>query len=320
MNRAADSGTAALAPCPLCGGRASYAMTMPLDAKTFQPTAHGKIYRCAPCAFGFVHPRPAETGSFYDLPAYYTQGESHMVPMRERAFLTRLRIHLAWRADRGEMLADVIEAQIPRGAQLVDIGCGGGGLLTEMTRRGYRMTGVERDAASLAAKNLNVLEGSAETLPPIAPGSFDGVIFSHVIEHLVDPRQALRSAAQLLKPGGKLFCEVPNNDSMIARQSCLSWEHLDIPRHINFFGEESLRALAASAGFKVERAYFSGYCRYFSESYIATEQRIHDRLAAAGATESTRNSRGRSWRMLAKTAFGPPARKYDSVGIVATRN
>jgi SAM-dependent methyltransferase len=183
-----------------------------------------------------------------------------------------------------------------------------------MTARGYEMTGVERDSGAISSKEARVVEGSAEALPPLP--DFDGVVFSHVVEHLLDPVAALRSAAKLLSPGGKLFIEVPNNDSDIARQSGLSWEHLDIPRHINFFGETSLRMLTKQAGLHVKRVYFSGYCRYFSDSYIATEQRIHDRLAGAGP--SVRNSRLLAWKLLVRTARALPNKKYDSVGIVAT--
>ena len=303
--------------CLICSGEAVHKMTMPVDAKTFKPTPHGIIYECKVCGFGFVHPRPARTEGFYELDAYYTQGASHFVQKAESALLTRLRTHLAWRADKGSNLVDVITREMPAG-RILDIGCGGGVLLQELASKGFEAIGVERDVAALSRKSLSVLEGTAEHLPPLDPASFDGVVFSHVLEHLIDPLAAVRSAAVLLKPGAKMFFEVPNNDALIAKQSRLSWEHLDTPRHINFFGEQSLRRLAEQGGLNVQCTYFAGYCRYFSESYIATEQRIHDRLAAVGATESTRNTSWRSWLLLTKTALAAARQKYDSVGLVTT--
>ena len=304
--------------CPVCSGPAIPKMTMPVDAKTFEATDHGHIHQCSACHFGFIYPPPSDTSAFYVLDRYYTQGASHMVAMRETSFLTRLRNHLAWRFDKGEVLADVIAGSVPISGTIVDIGCGGGNLLRHLSHHGYQMTGIERDTTSTALRELHVLEGSAEALPPLPAHSFDGVVFSHVVEHLVEPLPALRSAAALLKPGGKLFCEVPNNESLIARQSGLSWEHLDVPRHVNFFNERSLKNLVEQAGLKVDRTYFSGFCRYFSDTYIATEQKIHDRLVAIGAADSIRNSTARTWRLLARTAFAPPRQKYDSVGLVAT--
>jgi 2-polyprenyl-3-methyl-5-hydroxy-6-metoxy-1,4-benzoquinol methylase len=308
----------------VCDGQADHKATMPIDAKTFRETTHGSVYECVNCALGFVHPRPtpAQTASFYQLDAYYTQGASHMVRTPAPRILSRLRTHLAWRLDQGTSLCNIIEDELAPRCTIVDIGCGSGSLMKDLAARGHRVTGVERDAASVSRHepSLRVLEGSAEALPrELEPASCDGVVFSHVIEHLVDPVRALADAAALLKPKGLVFCEVPNNEALIARQSGLAWEHLDIPRHLNFFTERSLAALVRNAGLVVRRVYFSGYCRYFDDSYIATEQRIYDRLAAmpGGAHGATRNSAGRAWRLLARTALAPARVKYDSVGIVA---
>ncbi len=308
----------------MCNGEAILKTTMPIDAKTFQPTPHGKIYHCSTCGAGFVHPRPSptETEHFYELDSYYTNGVSHMVETGPPGFSSRLRMHLAWRLDASQPLFDLICAALEPKARIVDIGCGGGVLLGQLKELGFDVVGVERSAhtLTLSGQPTYVLEGSAESLPDsLRLGSYDGVVFSHVLEHLCDPIAALRTAAALLKPAGLLFCEVPNNESLIARQSGLSWENLDIPRHLNFFNESSLVALAQSAGLEVSRTYFSGYCRYYTDSYIATEQRIFDQLAN-GSREpisAKRNSHMRCWSLLAKTAFATPWEKYDSVGIIA---
>jgi SAM-dependent methyltransferase len=309
--------------CILCGGEATHKTTMPIDAKTFKRISHGAVYECSKCGLGFIYPRPTpeQTVEFYDLDSYYTRGASHMIPV-EPTFWSRLRVHLAWRVDRSSKLVDVITNALPIGSSIVDIGCGGGDLLRVLGEKGYRATGVERDAGAVSfhGKNVTVLEGSAESLPPtLARGSVDGVVFSHVLEHLSDPAAALRQAASLLKPTGLLFCEVPNNESAIAEQSGLAWEHLDIPRHINFFTERSLGVAASHGGLTTTQTYFAGFCRYFSDSYIATEQRIFDHLATVpdGPADSTRNSQARAWQLLAKTAFAGARTKYDSIGIVA---
>ena len=306
-----------VAPCFLCRREAPLFAVMPIDAKTYRPTAHGSIYRCAGCSVAFVHPRPSaeETSGFYQLDAYYTQGRSHM-PDVKATLLAKVRQHLAWRADRSESIVDVLKKELAPASSVVDIGCGGGELLRALARMGHRAVGVERDAAALSRQDLHVLEGTAEALPrELEPAGYDAVVFSHVIEHLVDPVDAVSRAASLLKPEGLLVVEVPNNESTIAVRSGLAWEHLDVPRHINFFTEASLRATVKAAGYTPLRSYFAGYCRYFSPSFIATEQRIFDKLE--GARPALRNSALRSWRLLAETAFAGSRAKYDSVGIVA---
>lgn len=309
--------------CPVCNSKAAYKMTMPIDAKTFKSTSHGKVFECSKCSFGFIYPRPTpeETQHFYDLDAYYTQGKSHLVETGAPSFVSKVRTHLAWRADKGETLLDLICLFVKKNSTILDIGCGAGTLLQELSALGYMSIGVERDTRSLSldGKNITVLEGTAETLPAqILPESCDAIVISHVLEHLSDPIAALRSAAKLLKPTGLLFCEVPNNESLIAKQSGLSWEHLDIPRHINFFDEQSLKIVAQNTGLKINRIYFGGYCRMFDDSYIATEQRIHDQLIKHGDMPvlSKRNSILRSWWLLAKTVFATRNKKYDYIGIV----
>lgn len=311
--------------CLVCNSKAAYKMSMPIDAKTFKPTSHGKVFECVKCNFGFIYPRPTpvETQHFYDLESYYTQGKSHMVETGPPSFVSKIRTHLAWRADKGETLLDIINVSVQPNSTILDIGCGAGTLLQKLSTLGYKTIGVERDTRSLSldGKNITVLEGSAENLPAqISPSSCDGIVISHVLEHLTDPIAALRSAAKLLKPSGLLFCEVPNNESLIAKQSGLSWEHLDIPRHINFFNEQSLKVVAQKAGLRINRIYFGGYCRMFDDPYIATEQRIHDQLIVHGDLPvlSKRNSVLRSWRLLAKTACATKNKKYDYIGIVCS--
>ena len=296
---------------------------MPVDAKTFKPTAHGHVHRCAGCRFEYIAPRPTpqETAGFYDIGGYYTQGDfGKAPPVDAPGPLSRLRNHLAWRFDRGDQLIDVVTRRLPQGASIVDVGSGDGSQLALLSQRGFRMTGVERDtkSVSLQGGQAQVFEGSAEALPDQLPReSFDAVMFKQVLEHLADPVHALRNAARLLKPGGVMVVEVPNNESAIARQSGLSWEHMDVPRHINFFTLDTLQATARGAGLAVEGSFFNEFCRYFADGYIAMEQRIFDHLGGAGP--ALRNSSARSWRLLLKTAWAAPRIKYDCVGVVAVK-
>jgi predicted SAM-dependent methyltransferase len=145
-----------------------------------------------------------------------------------------------------------------------------------------------------------------------------------VLEHCIDPLRAVRNVHALLRPGGVLFCEVPNNACAGFAHAGLAWEMLDIPRHVNFFVAENLRAIAAGAGFEVKSLYYSGYTRQFKNDWINTESRIYDALlrvsdGSAVPQRLRRNSRARAWVLLARTAFARPETKYDSVGIVAAK-
>ncbi len=298
---------------------------MPVDSKTFAATTWGKIHACGHCGFAFVHsrPAPADTAKFYELEAYYTQGQSHLAGGAAPSFQSRLRQHLAWRLDRGRTVAQVIAQQVrQRPARVCDIGCGAGLIAGELVAQGFQVVGVERDpkAVAFATAGFTVLPGSIEALPQaLVPGSFDVVLMSHVLEHFADPVAALGSAAGLLAAGGVVVVAVPNNGSAPARSAGLSWEHLDIPRHINFFDAASLRTAAQRAGLAQVAVFHEGFCRYFSNEYIETEQRIHDhvvRADPAAASHSRRNSQWRSWGLLLRALFGTDNLRYDSVGMV----
>jgi SAM-dependent methyltransferase len=55
-------------------------------------------------------------------------------------------------------------------------------------------------------------QGDAHDLAGLAPASFDWVYSSHCLEHLEDPRRALRRWWDVLKPGGKMLLVVPDED------------------------------------------------------------------------------------------------------------
>lgn len=55
-------------------------------------------------------------------------------------------------------------------------------------------------------------QGDAQTLPGVAPESFDWVYSSHCLEDLPDPRSALLRWWEVLRPGGHLLVVVPDED------------------------------------------------------------------------------------------------------------
>lgn len=50
--------------------------------------------------------------------------------------------------------------------------------------------------------------GDAHNLP-FKDESFGGIILQMVLEHVADPKQVLQEAHRVLRPGGRLYCEVP---------------------------------------------------------------------------------------------------------------
>ena len=96
---------------------------------------------------------------------------------------------------------------------VVDIGCGEGGDLTlMMAGRCKHVTSIDCDPkvisglqTTLAQKGItNVSPKVAEMTQTGLPENFaDLVLMSQVLHHATDPRQALKEATRILKPGGR---------------------------------------------------------------------------------------------------------------------
>jgi ubiquinone/menaquinone biosynthesis C-methylase UbiE len=127
---------------------------------------------------------------------------------------SRFLAHIASGLARGEALA----ARLPDGGQILEIGCGTGGLLAAVARTGRAIVGVDIAARWLVAARrrladhglaVPLLAASAERLP-WPDGQFDTIVADSVLEHLDDPALALCEWARVLRPGGQLLIWSPN--------------------------------------------------------------------------------------------------------------
>jgi SAM-dependent methyltransferase len=105
----------------------------------------------------------------------------------------------------------------PEGKDVVDIGCGSGALVRELSARGARMIGVEVSERQLAAAldrdpdgAARYLVGRAESLP-IEDGSLDAALFMRSLHH-VPPEQLMRALAEarrVIRANGLVYVVEP---------------------------------------------------------------------------------------------------------------
>jgi 2-polyprenyl-6-hydroxyphenyl methylase/3-demethylubiquinone-9 3-methyltransferase len=107
------------------------------------------------------------------------------------------------------------------GANVVDIGCGGGILAESMAAAKATVTGIDMAGAALTVARLHLHESkadveyrqaTAEELAAEEAGSFDVVTCLEMLEHVPDPAQVIRSCAELVKPGGHVFFSTINRN------------------------------------------------------------------------------------------------------------
>lgn len=100
-----------------------------------------------------------------------------------------------------------------RGTSLLDMPCGDGALTAMMAPRFKRVVGVDASSKHLALAKVNV--PTAELHEALIEDfttdeRFDTITMINILEHVVDPVQVLRKAADLLDDKGVLLVHVPN--------------------------------------------------------------------------------------------------------------
>jgi 2-polyprenyl-3-methyl-5-hydroxy-6-metoxy-1,4-benzoquinol methylase len=107
-----------------------------------------------------------------------------------------------------------------RGLEVMEVGVGGGHVL-RMFREAHLtatdVSGVYLDTArrNLVGYDVRFLKGELHELP-LEVASFDRIVCTEVLEHVVDPDAMVARIAELLKPNGVAVLTVPN-DPLILR-------------------------------------------------------------------------------------------------------
>lgn len=82
--------------------------------------------------------------------------------------------------------------------------------------------------------------------------SFTAIHFSHLIEHVPDPRSFLKEVYRVLKPGGYAVITTPNVDGLQARLFGKEWRSA-IADHLTLFSKRTLARLIREIGFEIRQ-------------------------------------------------------------------
>jgi 2-polyprenyl-3-methyl-5-hydroxy-6-metoxy-1,4-benzoquinol methylase len=162
----------------------------------------------------------------------------------------------------GQSREDLV-AKIPPGARAVlDVGCSRGQTAIALREAGVeRVVGIEPDpgdAAEAAKLCDRVLPSRLEEIAEEFPGEFDAILFGDVLEHLLDPSEALARVRPWLSERGVVVASVPNLGHWSVVADLLEGRFDYVPysilsgTHVRFFTRRTVEELFEACGYRVE--------------------------------------------------------------------
>jgi 2-polyprenyl-3-methyl-5-hydroxy-6-metoxy-1,4-benzoquinol methylase/glycosyltransferase involved in cell wall biosynthesis len=157
---------------------------------------------------------------------------------------------------------------IPPGlGSILEVGCGTGALGAhyKASNPDTHYTGIELNPEAAAVGRDRIdrvitanVEQAEEPELQFADQSFDALVYGDVLEHLINPWEVLDRHSRWLKPDGYVIASIPNVQNWTILRDLMRgrWDYQDeglLDRtHLRFFTLDSVKALFAQAGLRIE--------------------------------------------------------------------
>lgn len=206
-----------------------------------------RVLHCLNCGLYFVNPIPTIKGpeSHHSDTLYKGRsGIRQIEKQKVRALITA-----------GEIMKLLRKGRI-HGNRLLDIGCGYGFFLKNLSENGWQAYGCEQNinAKEYAEKMGLIVYQDLQHECLWREDFYDVITLWNVLEHLEDPIKLLCKCQRLLRKGGVIVVRVPNVllEYILWRIGKLLGKnprYLDVPMHLFVFNVSSLKSLLKRAGF-----------------------------------------------------------------------
>lgn len=257
--------------CPICN-----APTAPLLVKRGHPLA-----RCTSCDLIMMDPQPTPeylTHLYSPEAGYHSEYSDSFIAKQREQFLLRIN---ATKKLASESLKPI---------RVLDIGAANGLFLDCAKEHGWKTEGIEMNGANadFCRKNGHVMTTGSFDTYEAAPESFSVIHMGDVIEHMLDPRDAVKKSHRILAQKGILIMATPNASSFFAKVSLpiarllhIDWPHALPPAHTFQFSYDNLTHMLKQEGFRAihKHGLFIGFIaemremEYFETIYNYLKQR-----------------------------------------------
>jgi SAM-dependent methyltransferase len=229
-------------PCPVCRSERSKQLFRQSFAHLSGATLlEGyRVVICEDCGAGFaddIPPQDLFDRYYRDLSKYEGAAVPETAPVVDRRFRD---------------IAGLIALFIPStDSRILEIGSAAGGLLRALMDLGFgNVTGADPSPGCVrAARETFGVPGVAATIfsMPAETELCDTLITTGVFEHIRDLEEAVREVRRLIRPGGRVYLEVPDASRYLPQQDA-PYQEFSV-EHINYFSLTSLKNLMQQRGF-----------------------------------------------------------------------
>ena len=235
-----------------------------------------KVIDCTSCRYKHTLPLPTEVELKKIYSSVYYQDE------KPKYFERNVEDIKWWKtiyADRLKTVNDFIKTDNNR---LLEIGSGPGLFLQYAKRNGWKVLGIEpsKEAADFArSRKLEIINEFFQNVEVKSLGKFGAIGMFEFLEHIPNPKDALKFTYNQLEKGGVVCITVPNDFNPlqeVAKKSLkLKSYWIAPPFHINYFDIDSLKTLLSKSGFKVsyvETSFPLEFYLLMGENYIGNDK------------------------------------------------
>lgn len=212
--------------CPICLNNDKFKLIQEPNYNLFEHPENYTMYRCGICKTSFAQPFKAAESDFYN----------YSVP--------------DWRWEFDEFLKDFED--IDETTTILEVGCNRGNFLEKIkqcdTNNLYGLDFNQEAINKAREKGLNCYANTLEAFQQEHPGlKFDIICFFHVLEHLDQPDEFLKTLSSMLTQKGKIVFSVPNPERIMLACGRDTWDFP--PNHLTRFSLAGIKQLLSRASF-----------------------------------------------------------------------